>query len=95
MTSDCKKIRVAICDDHGLFRHGVSEMLSLTEDLEVVGEASIHEEAVAVVSELSPDMVLLDLEMPGGIGADESMRRMLDLSPPPSVVVFTMHDEPG
>jgi DNA-binding NarL/FixJ family response regulator len=89
------KVRVAICDDHGLFRHGVSEMLSLTEDLEVLGEASTHEEAVAVVSELSPDVVLLDLEMPGRIGADESMRRMLDLSSPPSVVVFTMHDEPG
>lgn len=95
MTSGGKKIRVAVCDDHGLFRHGVSEMLSLAEDLEVVGEASTHEEAVAVVSELSPDVVLLDLEMPGGIGADESMRRMLDLSSPPSVVVFTMHDEPG
>ena len=37
MTSE-GKIRVAICDDHGLFRHGVSEMLSLTEDLEVLGE---------------------------------------------------------
>jgi DNA-binding NarL/FixJ family response regulator len=89
------KIRVAVCDDHRHFRHGVSEMLSLAEDLEVVGEASTHEEAVAVVSELSPDVVLLDLEMPGGIGADESMRWMLDLSSPPSVVVFTMHDEPG
>jgi DNA-binding NarL/FixJ family response regulator len=41
-------------------------------------------------------VVLLDLEMPGGaMGADESMGRILDLSPPPRVVVFTMHDEPG
>jgi DNA-binding NarL/FixJ family response regulator len=91
-----EKVRVAVCDDHGLFRRGVAEMLSFGEDVEVVAEASTHEEAVAVVSELRPDVVLLDLEMPGGaMGADESMRRMLGLTEPPKVVVFTMHDEPG
>ena len=94
MTSD-RKIRVAVCDDHGLFRRGVVEMLSLAPDLEVVGEAATHEEAVAAVTELSPDVVLLDLEMPGAMGADGSMGRMLSLPSPPSVVVFTMHDEPG
>jgi two-component system response regulator DegU len=90
------KIRVAVCDDHELFRRGVAEMLSFAGDMEVVAEAATHEEAVAVVSERSPDVVLLDLEMPGGaMGADESMGRMLGLSPRPAVVVFTMHDEPG
>ena len=96
MTAPGEKIRGAICDDHGLFRRGVAEMLSFAEDVEVVGEAATHEEAVAVVLERRPDVVLLDLEMPGGtMGADESMGRMLGLSPPPGVVVFTMHDEPG
>ncbi len=96
MTAPGEKVRVAICDDHGLFRRGVFEMLSLAGDIEVVGEAATHEEAVAVVSEHGPDVVLLDLEMPGGVmGADESMRRMLGLSTPPRVVIFTMHDEPG
>ena len=61
-----------------------------------MGEAATHEEAVLVVSELRPDVVLLDLEMPGGsMGAFESVARMLMLPSSPRVVVFTMHDEPG
>ena len=95
MTPPGEKIRVAVCDDHELFRRGVAEMLSFAGDMEVVGEAATHDEAVAVVAEHGPDVVLLDLEMPGGMGADEAMGRMLELSPPPGVVVFTMHDEPG
>jgi len=96
LTPPGEKIRVAVCDDHELFRRGVAEMLSLAGGIEVVGEAADHDEAIAVVLERRPDVVLLDLEMPGGaMGADESMGRMLGLSPPPRVVVFTMHDEPG
>ena len=96
MTPPAEKIRVAVCDDHELFKRGVAEMLSFAGDIEIVGEAATHDEAVAVVSEHGPDVVLLDLEMPGSfMGADESMGRMLGLSPPPGVVVFTMHDEPG
>ncbi len=96
MTPPGEKVRVAVCDDHELFRRGVAEMLSFAGDVEVVGEAATHEEAVAVVLERRPDVVLLDLEMPGGVmGADEAMRHMLGLSPAPEVVVFTMHDEPG
>lgn len=96
MTSDGKKVRVAVCDDHGLFRRGVAEMLSVAEDMEVVGEASTHDEAVAIASQLSPDVVLLDLEMPSGqMGAYESVAHMLTLPSPPRVVVLTMHDEPG
>ncbi len=96
MTAPSEKIRVAVCDDHELFRRGVAEMLSFAGDIEIVGEAATHDETVAVVSEHGPDVVVLDLEMPGGtMGADESMRRMLELSPPPKVVILTMHDEPG
>ena len=90
------RVRVMVCDDHELFRRGVVEMLSVAgEGIEVVGEARTHEGAVAAVLEGRPDVVLLDLEMPGGMGADEAMGRMLGLSPPPGVVVYTMHDEPG
>jgi DNA-binding NarL/FixJ family response regulator len=95
LTPPGEKIRVAVCDDHELFRRGVAEMLSFAGDMEVVGEAATHDEAVAAVLEERPDVVLLDLEMPGGMGADEAMGRMLELSPPPGVVVFSMHDEPG
>lgn len=94
MTAEGGRIRVVVADDHGLFRRGIAEMLSLADGVEVVGEASDHDGAVELVSERGPDVVLLDLEMPG-MGADESIRRMLSLSSPPSVVVFTMHDEPG
>jgi DNA-binding NarL/FixJ family response regulator len=96
LTATGEKIRVAVCDDHEQFRRGAFEMLSLAGDVEVVGEAATHEEAVLVVSELRPDVVLLDLEMPGGsMGAFESVARMLMLPSSPRVVVFTMHDEPG
>ncbi|HEX5699866.1 MAG TPA: response regulator transcription factor [Rubrobacter sp.] len=90
-----EKVRVVLCEDHDLFREGVAEMLSLAADIEVVAEAATHEEAVAVVSEHGPDVVLLDLEMPDGMGADESISRMLAFPSPPRVVIFTMHDEPG
>ena len=94
MTAPGEKIRVAVCDDHELFRRGVAEMLSFAGDIEVVGEAATHDGAVALVSEYGSDVVLLDLKMPGcTMGADESMGRMLGLSPP-SVVVFSMYDEP-
>ena len=65
-------------------------MFSLAGHIEIVSEATTHEEAVAVISELKPEVVL-DLEMASrAMGADESMGRMLGLSPPPRVVVFTM-----
>ena len=90
-----RNARVVVCDDHGPFREGVVEMLSFAEDVEVVAEAVDHEGAVAAATEHAPDVVLLDLEMPGPVGADESMRRMLGLPSAPRVVVLTMHDEPG
>ncbi len=68
-------------------------MLTTADDIEVAGEADTHERAVAVVSEEKPDVVLLDLEMPGG-GAEETMRRILRLPQPAKVVIVTMHDEP-
>ena len=94
-TASSEKTRAAICDDHEQFRRGIVEMLSFAHDVEVVGEAATHEEAVDVVGAVAPDVVLLDLEMPGAFGADESMGRMLSLPSPPKIVVFTMHDEPG
>jgi DNA-binding NarL/FixJ family response regulator len=68
-------------------------MLATAGDVEVVGEADTHQRSVAVVSEVAPDVVLLDLEMPDG-GAEKTVRRMLRLSQPPKIVIVTMHDEP-
>jgi DNA-binding NarL/FixJ family response regulator len=86
-------IRVVLCDDHELFRHGLAEMLTTADDIEVVGEGNTHERAVAVVSEARPDVALLDLEMPHGT-AEKTLRKMLALPQPPRIIIVTMYDEP-
>src|SRR5215213_9160177 len=76
-----------------MFRQGIKEMLSTDEELEVVGEAENGREAVALAEKLTPDVVLLDVEMPL-MGAKQAMERMLENSPPPRVVIVTMFDDP-
>jgi len=87
------RIRVLLADDHAMFRQGIKEMLSTDEEIEVVGEAENGREAVALAEKLTPDVVLLDVEMPV-MGAKQAMERMLENSPPPKVVIVTMYDDP-
>lgn len=89
-----RKIRVLLADDHAMFRQGIREMLSTDEEIEVVGEAKNGREAVALAGRLTPDVVLLDVEMPV-MGAKQAMECMLENSPPPRVVIVTMYDDPG
>jgi DNA-binding NarL/FixJ family response regulator len=89
-----RSIRVLLADDHAMFRQGVSEMLSTDGEIEVVGEAENGQEAVALARRLEPDVVLLDVEMPG-MGAKEALEIMLGNSPSPRVIIVTMHDDPG
>lgn len=89
-----KKIRVLIADDHALVRSGLRALLSAQPDLEVVGEA---EDGVAVVEQcrqLRPDVLLLDLTMPGrgGIPAAEEIHREI---PAVKILMLTMHDDAG
>ena len=81
--------RVLIVDDHALFRYGMRAMFTSTPGYAVVGEASSGEEAVRLASELSPDVILMDLQMPGMSGT-EATRRIVDASPEVAVVVVTM-----
>jgi len=70
-------VRVALVDDHALMRQGISTILSAQPDIEVVGEASSGEEALELVPRVRPDVVCMDVEMPG-IGGLEATRRLVD-----------------
>ena len=86
-------VRVLLADDHTMFRQGLREMLSTDGAIEVVGQADNGEEAVALARRLRPDVVVLDVEMPV-MGAEEAIGPLLRVSPPPGIVVVTMHDDP-
>jgi DNA-binding NarL/FixJ family response regulator len=87
-------VRVLLADDHTLFREGVAEIFAADEGFAVVGEAEDGFRAVELASEEKPDVVLLDVEMPGP-GAEETVGLILEASPLTKVVVLTMHDEPA
>ncbi|HEY3833579.1 MAG TPA: response regulator transcription factor [Acidimicrobiia bacterium] len=84
--------RVLIADDHTLFRRGVRSLLSTVPEIEVVGEASDGESAVALTEELAPDVVLMDLQMPGG-GGLAAIRLLTERSPTANVLVVTMSED--
>ena len=81
-----------IADDHAVVREGVRQVLANASEFNVVGEASSANEAVLRAAELQPEIVVLDLRMPGGAGID-TIRRVRAASPASRVVVFSMHDD--
>lgn len=84
---------VLIADDHPLFRSGLRALLESTPDVEVVGEASSGEEAVALAAELLPDTVVMDLHMPGGMNGVLAARQIARGSPAVQVLILTMFDD--
>jgi DNA-binding NarL/FixJ family response regulator len=84
-------IRTLIADDHPLFRDGMRGLLGSLADTEVVGEASSGEEAVELAKELQPDVILMDINMPGLDGI-EATREVLHTSPRIGVLVVTMFE---
>ena len=85
-------LRVLIADDHPLFRDGLRGLLESVDDTEVVGEAATGEEAVRLAEALQPDVVLMDLNMPG-INGIEATRRIVQTSPHIQVLVVTMYED--
>ena len=79
---------VLLVDDHPLVRAGLNALISTTDDLKVIDEAASGEQAVTMADNLGPDVVLMDLSMPG-IGGVEATRRILDAHPQVRVVVLT------
>jgi DNA-binding NarL/FixJ family response regulator len=85
-------LRVLIADDHPLFRDGMRGLLATQPDMEVAGEATTGEEAVRLTRELEPDVVLMDIKMPG-LGGIEATRRILASHPHVRVLVVTMFED--
>lgn len=84
--------RVVVADDHPLFREGVVHSLSLEPDFEIVGEAADGEEAVRLVKDLLPDLVVMDLGMPEG-GGIEATRRIAASAPATAVLILTVSED--
>ena len=90
MSGIMKKIRVLIADDHALFREGIRALLSKYEDLEVTGEAADGKEAIDQVKKLRPDIVLMDIAMPG-LGGLEATLELKKIYPEVKILVLTQY----
>ncbi|MGH3086127.1 MAG: response regulator [Rubrobacteraceae bacterium] len=90
--SEAAPLRVLVADDHPMFRDGVRAMLLSTPDMEHVGEAETGEEAVALTSELHPDVVVMDIQMPGA-GGIEATREIKKNHPSVNVLMVTMFED--
>jgi len=85
-------IKVLIADDHVFYREGVRALLSNVPEIDVIGEANNGEEAIALTKDLRPDVILMDLKMPGMNGIDAT-RRIHEIHPNVGVLVITMFDD--
>lgn len=89
-----ERLRVLVADDHPMFCEGLRTLLASTPDTELVGEAGSGEEAVALAAEMQPDVVVMDVQMPGVDGI-EATRRIARDSPSVGVLVVTMFEDDG
>ena len=85
-------VRIVIADDHPLVRSGLRAVLLAADDLEVVGEAATGEEAVTLAATLQPDVIVMDLRMPGITGI-EATRRIVQAQPHIRIVVLTLFED--
>jgi DNA-binding NarL/FixJ family response regulator len=85
-------LRILIADDHPLVRSGLRALLAAAEDVEVVGEAATGEEAVALAASLQPEVIVMDLRMPG-INGIEATRRIVQAHPQIRILVVTLFED--
>ncbi len=86
-----RKIKILLVDDHAIMRDGIKALLSIYDDIEVVGEASEGREALEMARELNPDVVVMDISMPGMDGL-EVTHRLTKRNPKMKVIILTQHD---
>ena len=84
--------RILIADDHPLVRSGMRALLSAAEDMEVVGEAATGEEAVTLAARVQPEVIVMDLAMPG-INGIEATRRIVQANPQIRILVVTLFED--
>ncbi len=84
-------VRILIADDHTLFRQGLKQVLELEKDFEVVAEVGSGDEALQAAQELKPDVIVLDVSMPGG--GLETCAKIKQVMPGVGVVILTMHED--
>ncbi|MFZ8973707.1 MAG: response regulator, partial [Pseudomonadales bacterium] len=84
-------IKVLLVDDHQMVRFGMRKLLEGAQGIQVVGEASSGEEAVVALDALNPQVILMDVQMPG-IGGLEATRRCLRIAPDVKIICVSMHD---
>ena len=86
-----RKIKVLIVDDHALMRDGISALLNVNDDIEVIGEASEGKEAIKKMAELKPDVVVMDIAMPN-IDGMEATRQIVKANHDVKVLILTQHE---
>lgn len=86
-------IKILIVDDHDLVREGLRALLASDPELKVIGECGDGKEAIRLAGQLEPDVVLMDLNMPGGLGGLEAAETILADRPKTKILILTQHED--
>lgn len=84
-------IKVLLVDDHPMVRDGIMSCLAFYDDVEVIGTANNGKEAISLINQLTPDVIMMDISMPDLNGIDAT-EQILEISPQSKILIFSMHD---